>query len=746
MLWTAMTSEMLAAEANLIVDGTLESVTNLPSVEFRCSNDNSSGGRLELFSEDLSWNKCCKLVSGATHDEMAGGKMRKVTSAYLRIGGTKQTPGVPVTPGEYYEYSFDLKGSPKSAIFRIYEFFDKDGKEVRKSAFGDVHFKPGRKEWRRCKGSYRASPGAKRAELCVLLWSLVDDDEIAYVTFAPGDFVLVDNVSFVSSGRYAKMIAMMNSGETLRVAPIPVECDPATPFLPFELAEPPSKIVFRAAVNEKKPLPVAIGNLTGSFEQYRVVLETEPKKAPGGKFYLDNGEFGLEGFPKDKITVREALRFKSREEDPVLPRLDPLVGMNEASVISVPPKEAGAVWFDFDTCGVKPGIYRGRLRVIPLGCGAKYEYDFGKGRYFAKRSGEKIVPVEFTVDPVVLPRESVRPAHFCSPCQSAQGFALESDLGVRIYYIGAELVRPEAMGNPESAFRRTVRDHLDWAAARGVNISFFVKYDAFANSQKTFNPEKNPTKKWEAWERYVHTLAKLMDEAGVPFKDYYVLIRDEPFNSELEWVREAHVRMKRLYPQMQTYVSVCRRIFGKIDYLDFMGDTTDLWMMDSATFLDDEKTMDRLRQLKQTRGAKICHYRCSTVPGLSLVDYYRRHCWRGEFRGVDADMLYQFNIYNRGLRGEMGFKMAPAGEVSYKADGKFFPSVRYMAYREGVTDIKYVKVLRDMCAGDPDRAAQIDKMVRAVVRDDTASPESPAVQREKIRQMILEKLPAWQRD
>ena len=107
MLWTAMTAEMLAAEANLIVDGTLESVTNLPSAEFRCSNDNSSGGRLELFTEDLSWNKCCKLVSGATHDEMAGGKMRKVTSAYLRIGGTKQTPGVPVTPGEYYEYSFD---------------------------------------------------------------------------------------------------------------------------------------------------------------------------------------------------------------------------------------------------------------------------------------------------------------------------------------------------------------------------------------------------------------------------------------------------------------------------------------------------------------------------------------------------------------------------------------------------------------------------------------------------------------
>ena len=50
MLLAAVTLEILAADPNLMVDGTLESVTNLPSAEFCCSNNGGAGGRLELFT------------------------------------------------------------------------------------------------------------------------------------------------------------------------------------------------------------------------------------------------------------------------------------------------------------------------------------------------------------------------------------------------------------------------------------------------------------------------------------------------------------------------------------------------------------------------------------------------------------------------------------------------------------------------------------------------------------------------
>ena len=727
----------VCAAESLVRDGSFESVANLPSAEFRCSNDGSWGGKLELFTEDLSWNKCAKLIAGAAHDEKAGGAMRKVSSAYLRIGGTPESAGFQVEPNMYYEYSFELKGAVKSVIFRIYETADVDGKEVKKSALKDMHFAPG-KDWRRFSGRYRTGPRAKRVELCLLMWTLVDDPENGYSgRFKAGDFVLVDNVSFVKSEGYAKLVEAMQGGrEALRVAPFPVESDPACPFLPHELADPPTQIVFRAAVNEKKPLPIAIGNMTDAFAQYRVVLETEPGLIPGSSVWSDDGKFGLAGYPPEKITVREALRFKDTEEAPVSTRFDPLVGVNEASVVSVPPKEAGAVWFDFDTYDVKPGVYRGRLHVIPLNGGAAYKM---KDRRFARlRSEEKLVPVEFTVDPIVLPRESVRPAHLCSPCVSEQDFNLEADIGMRICAIETQLFRPEAVGDPASPVRRRLDDYRRWAKNRGVEIFFFVKYDAFSASQAIFNPTNDNDRKWPAWEQYVRTVAKVMEEAGVPFEGYSVLIRDEPWNRELATIREAQRRMKALYPKMSTYVSVCERIEGPVDYLDVLGETTDHWSLTSRMY-GSEKLVARLRRLKETQGTKLTHYLCSTSVKEPLSAYFRRHCWRGEHWGLDADMLYHFIIWNGGHYGQLSFRTVPQGELSYVSGGRFLPSVRYMAYREGVTDIKYVQALREKCGDDPATAQLIRRIAEAVVAGDATSPDVPRRAREKIRMMLLGK-------
>lgn len=725
----------VCAAESLIRDGSFESVTNLPSAEFRCSNDGSWDGKLELFTEDLSWNKCAKLIAGATHDEKAGGAMRKVSSAYLRIGGTPERTGFQVEPNMYYEYSFELKGAVKSVIFRIFETADVDGKDVKKSALKDMYFAPG-KDWRRFSGRYRTGPRAKRVELCLLMWTLVDDPESRYGgRFKAGDFVLVDNVSFVKSEGYVKLVEAMQGGrEALRVAPFPVESDPSCPFLPLELADPPTQIVFRAAVNEKKPLPIAICNMTDVFSQYRVVLETEPGLIPGSSVWSDDGKFGLAGYPSEKITVREALRFKDTEESPVSTRFDPLVSVNEASVISVPPKEAGAVWFDFDTYDVKPGVYRGRLHVIPLNCGATYKL---KDRRFARvRSEEKLVPVEFTVDPIVLPRESVRPAHLCSPCVSEQDFNLEADIGMRICAIKTELFRPEAVGDPASPVRRRIDDYRRWAKNRGVEIFFFVKYDALRVSQVIFNPTNDNDRKWPAWEQYVRTVAKIMEEAGVPFEGYSVLIRDEPCNSELETIREAQRRMKALYPKMSTYVSACELIKGPADYLDVLGETTDHWALSSRMY-GSEMLVARLRRLKETQGTKLTHYLCSTSVKEPLSAYFRRHCWRGEYWGLDADMLYHFIIWNGGPYGQLSFRTVPQGELSYVADGRFLPSVRYMAYREGVTDIKYVQALREKYGNDPSMAQLIRRIAEAVAVGDATSPEVPQRAREKIRMMLL---------
>ena len=148
--------------------------------------------------------------------------------------------------------------------------------------------------------------------------------------------------------------------------------------------------------------------------------------------------------------------------------------------------------------------------------------------------------------------------------------------------------------------------------------------------------------------------------------------------------------------------------------------------------------VDRLRSVKATYGSKLLHYRCSTSISEPLSGYYRRHCWRGEQMGLDGDMMYRFSRHGNSTYGELSFKVIPYGEIVYSAAGRMMPSVRYMAYREGVTDIKYMQALREMRGGEPEIAAFLKKAAERVVCSDPVSPGLPGEVREEIRRLLME--------
>ena len=96
----------LAAGENLVADGAFDAVKDAVPVSFRCSNADAEEGRFELFTEDLTWNKCGKLVAGQVKTGYSQGMPVDVSSALVTIGGTKERPGMPVEPGTDYAYSF----------------------------------------------------------------------------------------------------------------------------------------------------------------------------------------------------------------------------------------------------------------------------------------------------------------------------------------------------------------------------------------------------------------------------------------------------------------------------------------------------------------------------------------------------------------------------------------------------------------------------------------------------------------
>ena len=709
--------------APLVNDGTFDLSDGRPSAEY----SDVRSGRFTLHTEDLTWNRCGRLeITGESKDS----KGRACHKACVRIGGGAKAPGFQIEPDSMYDFSLEVKGDVPAVHIRALEFAaGEDGGACGKAPSiipsSVVHVKPS-SGWNRVSGRFRTSAKALRVQLQVDLWGRSE--------LKAGDFVLIDNIKVEKSPLMEKLLS---AGRRLSVAVVPPVAQMACPFLPPEVADPPDSVSFRAAVNELKPMPVAVANLTDAVAQYRVVLETEPGPGPLGGRILEDGDFGLAGFPPEKIKVREALRFKESDQDPVTLRLDPLPSANGACTITVPPREAGIVWFDFDTAGVRPGVYRGRLRVIPLGEGARYEYSSGEKRLVRRKSSEVFLPVSFTVDPIVLPQAPVRPAHFCAEAGSREMYGLMADVGAVWFPVNTFFFRPEFEGREGNMVEECVKAHRRWAAERGLEARFLVKYAALSTSQRMFNPANDPALKWKVYADMVRLVKRMMNAAGVDEREYLLNTLDEPFVKDIPDLVEAHRIAREVAPDMKLYLTLGVRdgLTGH-EFLDALGDSTDMWVfMDSPLFFTGA-FLDRIAALR-AGGRKVLHYLCSTSPSNDLSLYYRRHCWRGEHFGLDGDFLYIFMDSCAVGRGSLSFKTKTEGGICYKIATGCIPSIRYMAYREGFTDVKYLAALRSVAGDDPEVKEFLETAARKVVVDDPMSRDLPERMRERARELIL---------
>ena len=709
----------------LVRDGTFDLSKNGPSAEYFCSTNSS----FDVFVEDLNWNRCGRLSVGNPSLDSGG---HSVYSAWVSIGGSATTPGFPVEPDTFYDFSMEVKGCAPVAYLRVIEYFDTPEGERRRRLPVDIQVRPD-SEWHRVTGRFRTDGRAKRASLGVELWSRKDFDPAG---LKPGDYVMIDNILVEKAVDNDRLFA---SGRPFAVAVVSPMAEMACPFFPPELVDPPAEIAIRAAVNEQKPMPVAVANLTDRLARYRVVLETVPEGRLYNNSVPDDGRPGLKDFPASNICVREAIPFKDTDSKFVTRRMDPLPRMNEAGVITVPPREAGLAWFDFNTRGVAPADYRGRLRVIPLDQPSKYVFD-GKNRRYVRTSAEAFVPVTLTVDPIELPATPVRLAHFCSPAYSEECFALQADIGRPIMQVNIWVLAPSDATNSESRVARYVRNCRRWARARGLEDPlFYVKYSAFMYSQRTGNPRFLPELKWPAWERAVRMVKSVMNGIGVPDAGYIVETWDEPFKKNLPDIIESHRRARAIAPTMQFGMAVSVR--DDLDHralIDAVEKHVDFWTFHDTPLFFNTPFLDSIRRLVAA-GKTVGHYQASESATQPLHTYYRRHVWRGEHYGLACDYMYHMlDASQADPAGALSLKVKPSGEFVYRFGDVYVPTVRYMAYREGVTDIKYVEALRRESKGDPAVRAFLEKAATDVVVGDPSSRDLPGRMREEIRRRLLE--------
>lgn len=88
-------------------------------------------------------------------------------------------------------------------------------------------------------------------------------------------------------------------------------------------------------------------------------------------------------------------------------------------------------------------------------------------------------------------------------------------------------------------------------------------------------------------------------------------------------------------------------------------------------------------------------YDCETSSTLPLYKYYRLLAWKGSFLGNTGLILFWY-MDNPGGYYAAPWKSLSHGALAYDSFGTPVPSIRFECFREGITDIKYLKKLEEV--------------------------------------------------
>lgn len=521
-----------------------------------------------------------------------------------------------------------------------------------------------------------------------------------------------------TAAKKAEQDRFKEAGFTVSV--VPVESEYATPFVPRESFHPVTNIHVRAAVNERTGVPVVILNTTDAVETYIVRLETSTYDPSPDRLYADkqfNGTWGLSGFPASQVVARVALPMKDTEVTPTTTRLDPLSKMDETCSMRIAPHEAGLVWFDFDTSGVKSGTYAGRVRVIPLSQPSSFKEfrGYGMGIYQGKMQD---VPLSLEVLPFELAGLPEIPSGFFQPPETEDQFELMYGIGTRefsdgpsAFWWGAGKDGKRQKGVPSADAAHSegrVRKICAWAAERGFKPTFFIGFSCYRQFRDY--GATDPKKALEEWPDYVRNVKRLMNAWGVEDSCFNIEVYDEPDPNDFAEVKRVLELAKEAAPTVRLSLTVSAKQFPVTQMRELAG-LVDSWILWSpGNFMGE----DRLAFVRETRtaGKEVWHYTCSTSGRNPIYDWYRLHPWFGLRHDLSGNQFFWFLDHWRGY-GNTDFKNRINSSIAYLSFDHVVPTLRYMAMRRGVTDLKYFDVLRRV-AGDRDEVKEF--MAEAAVR------------------------------
>ena len=495
--------------------------------------------------------------------------------------------------------------------------------------------------------------------------------------------------------------------QPLVIAQVPVTTDPAIPYLPPELFEPKSELKLRAAVNEYAALPVAVANMTDTFEEYRVTVTSgfhhptpayEHSMPRHGFISADGTRIG-----SDRITLRRGVRFRDADTPNHGRRYDMLAKMGDVSSLPVAPKESGLVWIQIDCHGLEPGVYTGNLVVTPLSSGRKLKRDKITvepvwGKTLSVSDDSRIVPIRFEVLPIELEEPTALALNGYRTAWSPYQVDFMKQYDYAFYFVTPWFFN--AKYNPDGTIRTAnlapsqlphIRMLNENVRRIGANPRVMIGYSCFTtfvrNEIKAGNPsiEIDSEAFWTAWREWLKFVERTMNENGFANDDYIMEVFDEPNQKEFPIER-----LTRVYREAKEAVPTMRLLStnGEKWCFEAIEPYVDGWIFSPNVF-GDSACRARAEKMR-AKGGLTSFYACSTSMREDPYRYYRMLPWKAAAFGGDAVSLYQFYEQQPGS----DFRGKPAGGVAYDTGEEIVPSIRLECLRAGMTDVRYLRLLQ----------------------------------------------------
>ena len=510
------------------------------------------------------------------------------------------------------------------------------------------------------------------------------------------------------------------------------------------LIDPVNEIRIKAAVNEIYALPIAVANLDGKATEFRVTLEAGDKT-------VFNGSYGLKNYPAEKIITRVAVR--TRDGAGCSGELfDPLPRINEASTVLIPAGECGVVWFDFHTDGIKPGIYSGVLRVTPLNKKGKFIRKKNAGYHKRNYQGTRLeIPVTLEVRDIVLDRNITVPSQFFANGveENENLFAAGLELGAAGYSVSPWHLKfplqKDGSFLPEApAARERIESLRKLAGKYNIPFRFLIAYSVYDTFLKLYGFKDNSDQAVKLWPEWIKTLKKFMAASQVRPEQFVAELFDEPadFKKVVQVVTSAH----EAWPELRNMLTLDSRqgksggnyeLRMRVPVMRQMEAAVDTWVLHRNYYFSDPEHLKFYKEI-QAKGKKVGHYTCETNPTSQLHGNYRLSAWFSECYNLDVTELYQL-VQGIGYNGGVDFASVTDGNLLLVAGykGKVIPTIRGMAVRQGIMDVKYLAKLRKIAGNSVEAKQFLETAARKVVKDQRFNTSMPDQVREEAARLIL---------